>query len=350
MGGNIMPIDRRAVFKAGAATAAAIAAGPALARDWGDPAPVRYPDPAIEVVDKSFGNYRIGNASVERLAAGLRWAEGPVYFRDGGYLVWSDIPNNRLMRWTEETGTVSIFRPISNYTNGNTRDRQGRLISCEHGGRRVSRTEYDGTITVLLDRFEGKRLNAPNDVVVHSDGGIWFTDPGYGILSDYEGGKAEFELPTNVYRIDPGTGQATVVANDFVRPNGLWFSPDETKLYIADTGITHQENGPRHIRVFDVADGKRLTNGRVFADMAPGFADGIRTDVDGNVWASAGWAGEGYDGVHVFSPEGKLIGKIHLPEVCSNVCFGGARKNRLFMTGSTSLYAVYVNTRGAQVP
>ncbi|WP_343038726.1 SMP-30/gluconolactonase/LRE family protein [Skermanella pratensis] len=307
---------------------------------------MRYPDPAIEVVDQSFAKYRIGNANVERLATGLRWAEGPVYFRDGGYLVWSDIPNNRLMRWTEETGAVSVFRPVSNHANGNTRDRQGRLISCEHGSRRVTRTEYDGTVTVLIDRFEGKRLNAPNDAVVHSDGGIWFTDPGYGILGDYEGGKAEFELPTNVYRLDPATGQATVPVGDFRRPNGLCFSPDETKLYIADTG----DDGPKHIRVFDVADGTRLTNGRVFADMGAGAADGMRTDVDGNLWASAGWGGEGYDGVHVFNPQGTLIGKIHLPEICSNVCFGGPRSNRLFMTGSTSLYAVYVNTRGAQVP
>ena len=236
-----MLIDRRAVLRAGAATAATIAAGPVLARDWGDPPPVRYPDDSVEVLDPSFAKYRVGNANVERLATGMRWAEGPVYFRDGGYLVWSDIPNNRLMRWTEETGAVSIFRPVSNYTNGNTRDRQGRLISCEHGARRVTRTEYDGTITVLIDRFEGKRLNAPNDAVVHSDGGIWFTDPGYGILGDYEGGKAEFELPTNVYRIDPATGQAAVVAGDIARPNGLCFSPDETKLYIADTGVTIEE-------------------------------------------------------------------------------------------------------------
>ncbi|EWY36218.1 gluconolactonase [Skermanella stibiiresistens SB22] len=341
-----MEIARRALFKTAAAGAATLAAGPALARDWGDPQPVRYPDDAIEVVDKSFANYRVGNANVERLATGLRWAEGPVYFRDGGYLVWSDIPNNRLMRWTEESGAVSVFRANSNYTNGNTRDRQGRLISCEHGGRRVTRTEYDGSITVLIDSFEGKRLNAPNDAVVHSDGGIWFTDPGYGILSDYEGGKAQFELPTNVYRIDPGTGRATVVAGDFRRPNGLCFSPDQSKLYIADTG----EDVPKQIRVFDVVDGKSLTNGRVFADMAPGLADGMRTDIDGNVWAAAGWAGEGFDGVHVFSPEGKIIGKIHLPEICSNVCFGGPRRDRLFMTGSTSLYAVYVNTKGALLP
>jgi gluconolactonase len=341
-----MNIARRALLKTAAASAAALAAGPALARDWGNPQPVRYPDDAIEVVDKSFANYRVGNANVERLATGLRWAEGPVYFRDGGYLVWSDIPNNRLMRWTEESGAVSVFRADSNHTNGNTRDRQGRLISCEHGGRRVTRTEYDGSITVLIDSFEGKRLNAPNDAVVHSDGGIWFTDPGYGILSDYEGGKAPFELPTNVYRIDPGTGRATVVAGDFRRPNGLCFSPDETKLYIADTG----EDVPKQIRVFDVVEGKNLTNGRVFADMAPGLADGMRTDIDGNVWAAAGWAGEGFDGVHVFSPEGKIIGKIHLPEICSNVCFGGPRRDRLFMTGSTSLYAVYVNTKGALLP
>jgi gluconolactonase len=335
-----MLIDRRAVLKAGAATAATLAASPALARDWGDPAPVRYPDDAVEVVDKSFGNYRIGNANVERLATGLRWAEGPVYFRDGGYLVWSDIPNNRLMRWTEETGAVSVFRPVSNYTNGNTRDRQGRLISCEHGGRRISRTEYDGTITVLLDRFEGKRLNAPNDAVVHSDGGIWFTDPGYGILSDYEGDRAEPELPTRVYRIDPVSGSVQTMIETLERPNGLCFSPDERLLYVVDSGAR-----PSTIHVFDVVSGQPV-NGRVFADMTPGGSYGVRCDVAGNLWAAAAGGGDGFDGVHVFDPDGTLIGQVLLPEQCANLCFGGRRNNRLFMAAGQSVYSLYTNATG----
>lgn len=305
---------------------------------------VRYPDPTVKVIDPRFAKYRIGNAAIERLYTGTRWAEGPVWFGDGRYLLWSDIPNNRMLRWLEETGNVSVFRSPSNYSNGNTRDKQGRLISCEHGSRRVTRTEHDGNITVLIDRFEGKRLNAPNDVVVHSDGGIWFTDPGYGILLDYEGHRAEFELPTNVYRLDPVTAKATVVTDELERPNGLCFSPDESKLYISDTGEA------RNIRVYDVVDSVRLAKGRVFVSMAPGAADGIRCDVDGNLWSSAGWAGEEYDGVHIFAPDGELIGKILLPEVCSNLCFGGVKRNRLFMTGSQSLYALYVNTQGAQVP
>jgi gluconolactonase len=309
-----------------------------------------YPDPAVEVIDPRFAKYKVGNAAVERLYTGTRWAEGPVWFADGRYLLFSDIPNNRILRWLEETGEVTVFRSPSNYSNGNSRDRQGRLITCEHDTRRVTRTEYDGTITVLIDRFHDKKLNAPNDVAVHSDGAIWFSDPGYGIMSNYEGHKAPFELPANVYRLDPKTGDATVVATDLDKPNGLCFSPDEKRLYIVDTGIPKRPGDPRPIRVYDVVDGARLRNGRMFANMSPGSSDGIRCDVDGNLWSAAGWAAEGFNGVHVFAPDGTLIGKIHLPETCANLCFGGAKKNRLFMVASQSLYAVYVETQGAQTP
>jgi len=273
-----------------------------------------------------------------------------VWFGDGRYLVWSDIPNNRMLRWLEQTGEVSVFRYPSNYTNGNTRDKQGRLISCEHDARRVTRTELDGTITVLIDHYQSKPFNAPNDVVVHSNGSIWFTDPGYGIMGNYEGHKAAFELPANVYRIDPKSGEVAVVVGDMRRPNGLCFSPDETKLYIVDTGMTDGPQYPHNIRVYDVVEGARLANGRVFVEMGAGLADGIRCDVDGNVWAGTGWAGEDFNGVQVVAPEGKLIGKIHLPEICANICFGGAKRNRLFMAASTSLYSVYVGTQGAQTP
>ena len=306
----------------------------------------RYPDPHVEPLDPRFA-YRQGNASVERIATGFRWAEGPVYFRDGGYLLFSDIPNNRIMRWLEEDGHLSVFRTPSNYSNGNTRDRQGRLVTCEHDARRVTRTEHDGRITVVLDRYEGKQLNAPNDVVVASDGSVWFTDPGYGIDGPYEGHKAEAELPRNVYRVDPARGTATVVADDFVRPNGLCFSPDESLLYVVDSGISH--GGPAHIRVFQV-DGGRLRNGRVFADFAPGMTDGVRCDVDGNVWCSMGWGDPSEDGVRCCAPNGDLIGKIHLPEACANLCFGGRKRDRLFMCGSTSVYALYVNDEGALLP
>ena len=318
-------------------------------RDW-DGGQVRYPDPAIEILDPRFEDYMIGNSAVERLWTGCRWAEGPVWFGDGRYLLWSDIPNNRILRWTEETGEVSVYRSPSNNSNGNTRDKQGRLITCEHDARRVTRTEHDGTVTVLMDRFEGKRLNAPNDVVVHEDDHVWFTDPGYGILLNYEGHLAEFELPTNVYRLNPDTGEATVVVDELEKPNGLCFSPDYSQLYLVDTGVSHKPNHPRHVRVYDVVDGAILTNGRDFCDMAPGMSDGIRCDIDGNLWASAGWAGEGFDGVHIFAPDGDLIGRIHLPEVCANLCFGGVKKNRLFMAGSQSLYSLYVETQGAQTP
>ncbi len=343
-------MHRRTFLTTVAALTASIVINPSVyAIDW-EQKIVRYPDPAIEVIAPRFAKYRIGNAAVERLYTGTRWAEGPVWFGDGRYLLWSDIPNNRILRWVSETGAVSVFRRPSHYSNGNTRDKQGRLITCEHGTRRVTRTEHDGRITVLIDRYEGKRLNAPNDAVVSSDGAIWFTDPGYGILTHYEGHKAEFELPTWVYRIDAATGEAMVVADDLGRPNGLCFSPDESRLYVADTASASAGGYPGQIRVYDVVDGTRLTNGRTFVDMSPGIADGIRCDIDGNLWASAGWVGEGYDGVHIFDPDGTLIGKIHLPEICSNLCFGGVKRNRLFMTGSQSLYSVYVNTQGALIP
>ena len=335
------------------------AAASLVARSWGgvdtqagqqERRPVPYPDAAVEIVDARFAKYRVGNAAVERLWTGARWAEGPVWFGDGKYLLFSDIPNNRMMRWLEDTGEVSVFRSPSNYSNGNFRDREGRLVTCEHDSRRVTRTEHDGTLTVLMDQFEGKKLNAPNDIVVHSDGAIWFTDPGYGIMGNYEGHKAEFELPAVVYRLEPKTRAVTVVANDMDKPNGLCFSPDEKRLYIVDTGVPKHQGDPSPIRVYDVEDGKRLKNGRMFVNMLPGSSDGIRCDLDGNVWSAAGWGGAEFSGVHVFAPDGALIGKIHLPETCANICFGGAKKNRLFMAASQSLYALYVGTEGAQTP
>ncbi|MDZ4717793.1 MAG: SMP-30/gluconolactonase/LRE family protein [Roseiflexaceae bacterium] len=324
-----------------------LAARSVIERDWQHDV-IRYPDPAVELLDQRFGRYKLGGAAIERLWTGGRWTEGPVWFGDGRFLLWSDIPNDRILRWSEETGAISIFRNPANNSNGNTRDRQGRLVTCEHGTRRVTRTEYDGSITVLIDSYAGKRLNAPNDVVVHCDGAIWFTDPGYGILMHYEGNKAEPELPTRVYRLDPTSGQATIVAEDFERPNGLCFSPDEQLLYIVDTGSSHLPDGPANIRVLDVIDGQHLANDRGFVDMRPGMADGIRTDLDGNLWVGAGWGGAGFDGVHCYAPDGTLIGKIHLPEPCANLCFGGRKKNRLFMTAGQSLYALYVDAIGAR--
>jgi gluconolactonase len=305
---------------------------------WPD-GPVRYPDPAVRVLDPRFEQYRVGNAAVERIATGFRWAEGPVWFGDHRRLLWSDIPNNRVMRWDEPTGAVTTFRNPSNNANGHTRDLQGRLISCEHLTRRVTRTEYDGSITVLIDEFDGKPLNAPNDVVVASDGSVWFTDPGYGILSNYEGRRATLELPTAVYRLDPEGGVAEPVIAELDRPNGLCFSPDESLLYVVDSGST-----PKSIHVYDIDDGT-VGSGRLFADMSPGGADGVRCDTDGNLWAAAS-GGDGVDGVHVFAPDGTLIGQIVLPEICANLCFGGAVRNRLFMAASQSVYALYVNTTG----
>jgi gluconolactonase len=303
----------------------------------------RYPDPAVEIVEPTFAKYRIFNASVERLVSDCRWCEGPVWFGDGRYLLWSDIPNNRILKWEEETGVVSVFRRPSAHSNGNTRDRQGRLVTCEHAGRRVTRTEYDGSITVILDRFEGKPLNSPNDVVVKSDNSIWFTDPPFGIAGNYEGYAAAQELPQHVYRVDAVTGRASVVADDLAGPNGLAFSPDERKLYIVES----RGEPSRRIRAFDVVDGVRLSNGQVFVDAGPGTPDGFRCDVDGNLWCGWGMGSKELDGVTIFSPQGQLIGRIRLPERCANVCFGGAQRNRLFMAASHSVYALYVNTQGA---
>ena len=302
----------------------------------------RYPDAAIEILDPSFANYRIFSAAVERLAKGFRWAEGPVWFGDARCLLWSDIPNNRIMRFDDETGGVTVFRKPSDFANGNTRDREGRLVTCEHGGRRVTRTEYDGAVTVLMDRFEGKRLNSPNDVVVKSDGSIWFTDPVFGILGNYEGVQAEPELGQNVYRIDGQTGEATIVAADVRGPNGLAFSPDESILYLVESRATPN----RLILAYDV-DGRKLKNQRVFIDAGPGTPDGFRVDVDGNLWCGWGMGSDDLDGVMVYNREGGLIGRIKLPERCANVCFGGRRRNRLFMAASQSIYALYVNTQGA---
>ena len=301
-------------------------------------------NPHYEIRDPRFRDLLVSSAALDELYTGCRWAEGPVWFNDGSYLLFSDIPNERVLRWIEGAGT-SVYRAPSNFINGNTRDREGRLVSCEHGGRRVIRTEIDGTITTLADRYQGKRLNSPNDVVVKSDGSVWFSDPSYGILSDYEGYKADEEQPSrNVYRLDPVNGELTVVVDDFLQPNGLCFSPDERLLYVADSGASHKPDAPRHIRVFDVTEGKRLTNGRVFAHIDKGIPDGMRTDVDGNLWSSAA------DGVHCFHPDGTLLGKILVPQAVANLTFGGPRKNRLFITASTSLYAIYTATRGAQLP
>jgi gluconolactonase len=302
-----------------------------------------YPDPAIKVLHPSFAKYHQRLAAVERLATGFRWCEGPVWFGDGRYLLWSDIPNERIMKWEEETGAVSVFRKPSNFANGNTRDRQGRLISCEHGGRRITRTEYDGTITVLMDSFDGKRLNSPNDVVVKSDGSIWFSDPPFGILSDYEGHKAEPELPSNLYRFDPATGKATVMDGEIAGPNGLAFSPDEKRLYVVESRAS-----PRTILAYDVVeDGTKIANRRILIDAGPGTPDGFRCDEDGNLWCGWGMGDPELDGVMVFSHEGEPIGRIALPERCSNLCFGGIKRNRLFMASSQSLYALYTNARGA---
>lgn len=297
----------------------------------------------FEVLDPRFDKLVFGNVHVEKLWTGCRWAEGPAWFAAGRYLVWSDIPNDRMLRWDETDGSVSVFRQPSMNTNGHTVDLQGRLVSCEHRGRCVSRTEHDGSRTVLASHYEGQRLNSPNDVVVKSDGSIWFSDPSYGIDSDYEGDASPNEQGAQrVYRIDGASGAVTAVASDFVQPNGLAFSPDESLLYIVDTGATHVANGPHHVRQFRVHPNGTLSGGEVFAICPNGLYDGLRVDVHGHLWLSAG------DGVHCHASDGTLLGRIRIPETVANVCFGGAKLNRLFICGTTSLYAVYLNTRGAR--
>ncbi len=280
-------------------------------------------------------------AGLKKLHGGMLWAEGPVYFPQGDYLLWSDIPNNRMLQWSEGLG-ARVYRFHANNSNGNTRDREGRLVTCEHLTRRVTRSEPDGSITVLADSFDGKRLNSPNDVVVKSDGSVWFTDPPYGILSDYEGKTAvQEQAGCFVFRLDPASGELEVVAEDFVKPNGLAFSPDESLLYVSDTGLSHQQDGPHHIRVFEVEAGRRLTNGRVFAEIEKGVSDGFRLDSQANLWTSTG------GGVQCFSPAGELLGEILIDEAVANVTFGGPKNNRLFITASSSLYAIYLAVSGA---
>jgi gluconolactonase len=305
---------------------------------------LRYPDPAIRALDPSFRKYHLALSSVERLWTGSRWGEGPVWMGDWRCLLWSDIPNNRVLRWEEETGTVSVYRKPSNNANGHTRDREGRLIACEHRGRRVVRFEYDGGITVLADSYQGKKLNSPNDVVVKSDGSIWFTDPPFGIGGWYEGEKHTAELAhTHVYRVDGQTGAITQVVDDVDHPNGLAFSPDETILYVIES-----RSDPRNIIAFDV-DGQKLRNRRVFIRCEPAETpDGFRVDTDGNLWCGWGMGAPGLDGVKVFNSAGAPIGFIDLPERCANLCFGGRDRNRLFMSAAHSLYSLYVNTQGVK--
>ena len=295
-----------------------------------------------EVLDERFRNCVNRTSHVQQLSTGARWTEGPVYFPAGKYVLFSDIPNDRIMRYDETDGSVSVFRSPCGYANGHTVDRQGRLVSCEHGGRRVSRTEIDGSITVIADSYQGKKLNSPNDVVVKSDGSIWFTDPPYGILSDYEGHKAAQENGNNVYRVDGQSGAISVVADDFIRPNGLAFSPDETKLYIVDSAGGRTKGQPKHIRVFDVGENGKLSGGKEFADCTAGRFDGMRLDTEGRIWAATD------DGVHCIDPDGTLIGKVKIPEICSNVVFGGAKRNMLYITATNSLYGVLLHVNGAK--
>jgi gluconolactonase len=294
-----------------------------------------------EIIDPRFGPLVNGNARVEKLFTGCLWAEGPAWFAAGRYLVWSDIPNDRMLRFDETDGSVSVFRQPAGNSNGNTVDRQGRLVSCEHGNRRVSRTEFDGTVITIADRWQGKRFNSPNDAVVKSDGSIWFTDPSYGIDSDYEGNKSESEIGAcHVYRVDPANGKVEAVITDMVRPNGIAFSADEKKLYVVDTGRTHGAHNPAHMRVFNVGAKNKLSGGRVFADCTAGLFDGFRLDTDGRIWTSAA------DGIHCYDPDGTLLGKVLVPEVTANCAFGGLKRNVLYICGTTSLYRVRLMVNG----
>ena len=345
--------DRRTFLTtalAASAAARAFAQGPPpqpispipTTRDWSRLEPIAYPDPDIVALAPAFRRYIVFNTVIKRMHIGTLWAEGPAWNGVGQYLVWSDIPNNVQMRWINEDSRVTTFKSPSGYSNGNTFDYEGRQLSSDHGGRRVARYERDGTVTTIAERFQGKKLNSPNDVVVAPDGGIWFTDPFYGIRGNYEGFKAEQESKEAVYHVDGKTGQIAKVTDEVGQPNGLCFSPDYKKLYVADTGM------PRDIKVWDV-DGQTLRNGKRLVQLdipgtgAPSAADGIRCDADGNIWAGA------RPGVQVVAPTGERIGMIRLPETCANVCFGGPRRNRLFMTASQSLYAVYVETTGAHI-
>lgn len=301
----------------------------------------RYPDPCVVSVTPAFDQYRLALAKVERIATGFRWSEGPVWIGDQRVLIWSDVPGNVQYRWDEQSGVTSVYRKPSDNSNGNTRDRQGRLLTCEHLNRRVVRTEIDGSHTVIADGFNGKPLNSPNDIVCKSDGSIWFTDPIFGITGYYEGIKADPQIEANVYRVSVD-GEMTVVAEGINQPNGLAFSPDESILYVVAS-----RGAPKKILALDVIDGKSLSNQRVAIDAGPkGTPDGFRVDIDGNLWCGWGMGEDGLDGVHVFDPNGTLIGRIDLPERCSNVCFGGLHRNRLFMAASTSVYSLYVNTQG----
>jgi len=345
-----MNMNRRTLLQSAAFAATSLIAGTgyaqtsepaqALTRDWSGRNPLPYPDPDIVALDPRFRRYVVFNTPIQRLHTGTYWAEGPAWNGVGRYLVWSDIPNNVQMRYIDDDARVTRFRSPSGFSNGNTFDFAGRQISCEHGGRRVVRYESDGTVTVIAESYEGRRLNSPNDAVVHPDGSIWFTDPIYGIGGNYEGFAAESETKEAVYRVDGASGRIALVSDDVIQPNGLCFSPDYSQLYVADTGSGET-------KVWSV-DGQRLRNGRTFVrlqqpDGAPSSADGIRCDADGNIWAGA------RPGVQIIAPDGDTIGMIRLPEVCANVAFGGARHNRLFMTASQSLYAVYVGVRGAHI-